>query len=239
VAASVSESHPDNDEDDDNEEGVQEFEVDKTLLCSRSPFFQAAFNGPWQESMTNSVSLPEQSPASFAIYIRWIYRELITVEVTQEQDVDESPELLPLYALAEAIQDQDFADAVVDASIRSYKLHLTWYLCSYSCNIYRVTPTGSPMRSLHVDMLLFGGHDVDIRDEKLPRDFVHDMFERLSSTYLSDTNMRAGFKSKSTFTFHLDACRYHHHTRTGKSCYKTRSLQRFVVVEKPSKKSIE
>jgi len=224
-----SEIQDDSTDASDTEEGIQEFHVDKGILCVRSRFFEAAFNGPWGESITNSVSLPKQSPNSFATYVTWLYREVVTVEVSPHEQGGASPDLLRLYALAEAVQDRNFADAIVDAMFRMKELLGNWYQCTAARRIYSFTPPGSLLRALHVDMMLYGGkaHDINIRHRDLPQEFIHDMFERLSSRYLGTATADTGHKAP-TLKLPLTACFYHYH-RPG-ACYKDKGLSRFVVV---------
>jgi len=233
-AENQSEVHDDSTKAGDTEEGIQEFHIDKSILCARSPFFQAAFNGPWRESITNSVTLPEQSPNSFAAYVSWLYKEVVTVELCAENDEEDSLNLLNLYALAEVIQDRDFADVIVDAMFRMKELlDDQWYEYTTARQIYSFTPPGSLLRALHVDMMLFGGHaaTVNIRHKDLPQDFVHDMSERLSSKYLDTVPSDTGYTLPS-LKLPLKACRYHYHRRTRGQCYKNNGLSPLIVVVK-------
>jgi hypothetical protein len=49
------------------------FTVHEKSICSFSPFFDKAVNGPWRESMTKTVDLPDDEPEIFAELLRWLY----------------------------------------------------------------------------------------------------------------------------------------------------------------------
>lgn len=71
------------------------FTLYKTLLSQRSPFFQAAFNGPQMEAARDfipfeedgkalillqqgnkrSIALPEENPEAFGIFVFWLYKD--------------------------------------------------------------------------------------------------------------------------------------------------------------------
>lgn len=46
----------------------------KKLLCYYSTFFDAAFNGAFQESMSSQLKLPEEEAGVFDIFVHWLYR---------------------------------------------------------------------------------------------------------------------------------------------------------------------
>ncbi|KAL8787312.1 MAG: hypothetical protein Q9213_002303 [Squamulea squamosa] len=52
------------------------FVVHKGLICSKSNFFNAAFNGFFREATTQSVYLREDSPEDFDIIHKWLYTVL-------------------------------------------------------------------------------------------------------------------------------------------------------------------
>ncbi|KAL1642373.1 hypothetical protein SLS58_005447 [Diplodia intermedia] len=57
----------------DDRETACSFAVHRTLICAFSPFFAAACRGPWKENRSGVVALPEQDPATFELYVKWLY----------------------------------------------------------------------------------------------------------------------------------------------------------------------
>jgi len=46
----------------------------KKLLCYYSTFFDAAFNGAFQESISGELKLPEEEARVFDVFVHWLYR---------------------------------------------------------------------------------------------------------------------------------------------------------------------
>jgi len=53
------------------------FTVHADILCNRSPFFQRALNGAFEESKTKVISMPDDDPNSFTEFLNWCYRDHI------------------------------------------------------------------------------------------------------------------------------------------------------------------
>ncbi|TVY45882.1 hypothetical protein LSUB1_G000478 [Lachnellula subtilissima] len=52
------------------------------LFCYYSPFFDAAFNGSFEEGVTQSMDIVDVDPKVFALFLNWLY----TQNVAQDQD---------------------------------------------------------------------------------------------------------------------------------------------------------
>jgi len=196
----------------DAEEPIQEFKVDKSILCARSPFFNAAFNWPWLESTSKTVSLPDHRPSCFAIYVSWLYKEDFNIGVAPGKE--DSSSLLELYFFAEAVQDLDFADVVSDALWKAQISTGQWYGANATRYIYDNTAPSSPLRRMHVDFMLFqkGLHREITRGDP-PKAFLVDAVKRVASTHLCEKEYRFIYPNQSG-EFELDTgCVYHHHMR--------------------------
>lgn len=53
------------------------FQVLKTVICSQSPFFAAAFNGHFLEGQTQEITLDDVEKDIFVLMLKWMYRERI------------------------------------------------------------------------------------------------------------------------------------------------------------------
>lgn len=54
------------------------FQALKTVICSQSPFFAAAFNGDFLEGHSQEITLDDVEKDVFAMMLKWMYREKIT-----------------------------------------------------------------------------------------------------------------------------------------------------------------
>lgn len=60
------------------------FQVHKALVCQSAPFFEKAFNGPFQEGQEGVMHLPEDNTESFSMFVHWLYRSTIPEGNSQE-----------------------------------------------------------------------------------------------------------------------------------------------------------
>ncbi|KAL6251156.1 hypothetical protein RBB50_001364 [Rhinocladiella similis] len=52
----------------------------KALLCACSHFFACAFLGPHKEAHENKMTLPEEEPRLFEIFIEWLYERPLSID---------------------------------------------------------------------------------------------------------------------------------------------------------------
>ncbi|KAL8799083.1 MAG: hypothetical protein Q9223_007688 [Gallowayella weberi] len=78
------------------------FHTHKSLLCHVSPFFDAAFNGPFKES-SGSMKINEDEADTFERFVQWIYRGEVDVTPLNDPLCFESryTQLTALYVLAD------------------------------------------------------------------------------------------------------------------------------------------
>ena len=54
------------------------FDLHKELLCSKSKFFRAAFEGSFREAGEEAMKLPEQNVETFQYFVHWLYSGKLT-----------------------------------------------------------------------------------------------------------------------------------------------------------------
>jgi BTB/POZ domain len=86
-----------------------EYNLHKELLCERSSFFQAAFEGPFQEGQEKVMNLPEDSMASFEILVLYVYGSALAPVAPRKVGA-----YIRLYGLAEKLCMENLANEVVD-----------------------------------------------------------------------------------------------------------------------------
>jgi hypothetical protein len=73
------------------------FHLHKELLCDRSEYFRAVFQGGFAESASNELFLPDDDVAALEIFVNWIYG----AQLRQPTRIEELHTYLALLALSE------------------------------------------------------------------------------------------------------------------------------------------
>jgi len=64
------------------------FTIHKDFLCFYSPFFASAFNGPYKEGKTQTMTLFEIDLESFGMFVYWLYQRKLPTHTVDFEDVD-------------------------------------------------------------------------------------------------------------------------------------------------------
>ncbi|KAM3421105.1 hypothetical protein BST61_g1519 [Cercospora zeina] len=152
---------------DDN---VETFIIHEPLLRERGGFFEAALNKQWKEGRARKIDLPEDQPDTVAAYIEWLYTKRIrphTEKSRQQWEMcdahNEYEHLAQLYIFGEKNQDSEFCNRCIDDTIETTKYEFVdadvdsdfcfYYPGNHTIKmIFQGTHTGSPIRSLCVDI---------------------------------------------------------------------------------------
>ncbi|KAL8781085.1 MAG: hypothetical protein Q9213_006167 [Squamulea squamosa] len=134
------------------------FHVHKDLLCEKSPFFAAAFNGSFQES-SGSIELKEDRVDDIECIIHWLYRRSFTATtILDKVDVDRHYERLTrLYTTADRFDIAKFKNVIMKTlisritdpkrnirdTVSGHTMCPPWPSIAY---VYASTARGSPMR---------------------------------------------------------------------------------------------
>jgi hypothetical protein len=72
-----------NDDEESDNDGTEEykttFPIHKAIVCHYSPFFDATFNGNFEEGTTQEIDLRDTEPAVFSVFVEWFYSQKVTV----------------------------------------------------------------------------------------------------------------------------------------------------------------
>lgn len=91
------------------------FTAHEPVLLASSVYIQRAMSGRWNESITNTIRLPEIEPDIFAIYLYWRYFGVLPVQNTDPEAED--LELAKSYVLGDRIMDTSFQNKVIEAFV--------------------------------------------------------------------------------------------------------------------------
>ncbi|TGO79485.1 hypothetical protein BELL_0031g00200 [Botrytis elliptica] len=94
------------------DEGSGHFQLHKSILCEKVPYFEKMFNGNFEEGTTNSATLPEDDPKAFNILVSWIYSDQVFPVGLRENQ--EKWCVGKLYLLADKLCLPDLMDRILD-----------------------------------------------------------------------------------------------------------------------------
>ena len=117
------------------------------MLCSKSPFFQAALQGEFREGNEQTVELPETSASTFERFMLWIYTSRILNDEEKPATVD-TLALLNLWTFGDFCGARRLQNDTMDCLIEGSRFNPKG---PHPETIYASTQKGSPLRKLAVD----------------------------------------------------------------------------------------
>lgn len=176
------------------------FGVHKGILIRRSAFFRAALTGTFKEATEGTVTLQEDSPKVFEVFVSWLYTGKL------ENTVDEIPtpcsfkRLAELYIFADRYDVPILRNDAIDALVKHSQENLQISTSIFRM-VYDATPPKDPLRRLLVDIMTL---DTDIHEsvvayrESYPAEMLLDMLvvssERIDALLSGSGNGRWPWK---------------------------------------------
>ncbi|PSN62834.1 hypothetical protein BS50DRAFT_130571 [Corynespora cassiicola Philippines] len=156
------------------------FLLHTSLLTSQSPYFRAALSGPFYESTTQSISLPDISLDTFELAVGWLY----TGDVTPVPFKDGKPayySLLHLYIFADRFCFEALRNRVVDLISDLADSTNSVLTPSDTRILYDVLPATAPLRKLVLDLFAFKKTDklLDTHADRWHAGFLRELCVRL------------------------------------------------------------
>lgn len=197
------------------------FSVHEHLICRTSDYFKRAMKAYWETSTSGSVTLKEEDPEVFEVYLHWLYCETLPVQNDSpgQEGNTEYVQLAKAYALGEMLQDVNFKDAVLDAILIKSQSEASdgrnWYPVGPAIRcIYEGTPESSAARRLLVDMYTYHGHGDWLTEwaskDDLPKQFLLD---------LAIAALQKRPRPPESLAHKAGTCEYHEHLPDPNSCY--------------------
>lgn len=153
------------------------FGVHKGILIRSSAFFRAALTGTFKEATEGTVTLQEDSPKVFGVFVSWLYTGKL------ENTVDEIPtpcgsnRLAELYIFADRYDVPILRNDAIDALVKNRQELLHIPTSSFRM-VYDATPPKDPLRRLLVDMVALNTNipkSVVAHRESYPAEMLLDM----------------------------------------------------------------
>ncbi|KAF8859757.1 hypothetical protein BDZ45DRAFT_725098 [Acephala macrosclerotiorum] len=163
-----------------NEDGEYEtFRVHSNYICHYSPFFQAAFNGGFEEADKQELNLEDTNPLAFGVFVTWLYTQNICrdSEDAMKNDITWYSVLIDLWILADTIlvprlQNQTLEDIDKHRAVVKRIPRRLYH------QIYDGTSPGSPLRLYLIDYCINSPREtaeVDSHPTQLLVDIINEM----------------------------------------------------------------
>lgn len=127
----------------------REFSFSKKILCDKIPYFQALFNGPFLEGISQSADFPEDDPTTFGLLLGWVYTGIIETPHPKPQLHEKYAgtfQIMALYALAEKYNITSLQDQAMNYICTSSSKKGTWQYPSAMATAYGWTHERSRLR---------------------------------------------------------------------------------------------
>lgn len=139
-----------------NAEIQQEFFVHKRLLCERSQYFCRMLQGGFREAREGVVSMPEDCPLAFEVFVNWLYAGFVpSLSPKLVRSSSRITLLVKFHVLAEKlILPETVKAAVLDHILYLFKQRERFLLSDLKY-VLRNTLDDCPMRALVKDMFCY------------------------------------------------------------------------------------
>ena len=177
----------------------------KKLLCDTSGFFQAALNGNFKESTSQTIEMAEDDADVFHCFQYWAYTGVIEQEPRNHSDISWHT-LIDLYIFAEVRCIPALQNTAINVLIRKHESSPRAPIEEYRY-IYENTAEKSPLRKFLATWAAHRGSlskDWFLKRTIYPVDFVIDLSLALYDRIQSNTAFFSGDFSRMRSEFHVD-----------------------------------
>jgi hypothetical protein len=186
--------------------GQDTFPIQKTLLCARSEYFNAAFNGSFKEASDKEMDV-DTKPEVFACFVNRVFTGVFEIEKPENND-ESLLKAIEVYVFADKYESTKFRRTVFD-KIANFIIakSISFENCAL---LLESLPEVSSLRKFVLNVL-HQGWQIEKKEnfiaafDFLPKDVVADiMFARVSRRC-------AKCKALSKTSQRVDLCKYHEH----------------------------
>lgn len=204
-------------------ESKEPYKIHLRLLSNRVPYFQNMFSGEFKEARERKAYLPDDTPASFNLFLEWLYggAELRPVmSITDEAPVRA---LIELYCFAEKICQGDLMDCAMSALMITLVTHKRLPKTSSMLQAYNHTTPQSCLRKFIATSFVY----LLYHGENKSKDWN---IEELSDAMAESQDLRVDVLTLTRFTLtnkaipdnpkYLPKCEFHIHEEDATCPYK-------------------
>jgi len=141
----------------------------KQVICARSKFVETACSERWESGRTGTITLEDQDPAIFSIWMSWLWfgsidnaASLIDLNPTdksqkEQPQLDQWEQLAECYVLGDFLQAPEFCNAIMDSMLKNAEYYSREFRKLSGTDrqdieyIWTNTVAGSPLRRLVLD----------------------------------------------------------------------------------------
>ena len=124
----------------------KKFHLHRDLLCERSEFFQASFDGHFKEAEAQELSLPEDSVESFELLVGWLYGASL-MSIPSKDDL---LAYIDLFILAQKLCLEHLQNETMDHILKFYRTSFPHLAADIIRSIYENTSARDPLRRLTI-----------------------------------------------------------------------------------------
>lgn len=208
--------------------------VHKTLICHNSRFFNGALDKKCEEGKTGVINMAEDNPEVFVLYVSWLYGQSLylsggpiysATSTTPMNHWDVYENWTSAFVFGDRILDDDFCDAIVDATLRYAENTTVWPSWQLE-KILKICPVESPPHRLMIDVFVYRANSTWIKMGELsPRRCTADTWMEICRGLLAGRDKFS--KDRTDWPWVKNPCVYHRHAMPGGgSCYRSRSGMR-------------
>ncbi|KAK5125111.1 hypothetical protein LTR85_000786 [Meristemomyces frigidus] len=191
--------------------------IHRSVLCSSGHFFKTRLKPEWSRTDEAHAKLPVQEPDAFNLYVNWLYMRGIPLTAPDKDDDAqhraEWKNLAAAFVVGEAVMDDPFKDAIMDAlcaKARSPKGATLWAVMNAVVQtLYDGAPPSSPARKWLLAVFIHHAPDdaLDPNTGDLPKHFVWDLARAHTDGRkpLSVMELGSGAALKCTYHSHGEA----------------------------------
>ncbi|KAL8822219.1 MAG: hypothetical protein Q9191_007044, partial [Dirinaria sp. TL-2023a] len=128
-----------------------EFGIHKGVLCNASPFFRAALEGGFKETVEQTLELPEAAVDAFKLFQFWLYSRRFEKPSAYADTEETWTSFVQLYIFAEVHGMPELQNDVMDILCALFELGYPFDWSAIT-DVYKDCPSNSPLRRVIVDM---------------------------------------------------------------------------------------
>jgi hypothetical protein len=207
------------------------FVIHKNLLCSKSVYFNNAFNGGFSER-EGKMALKEENPEAFAIFVNWVYKDIIpSINMTSKYQytVDQQmTHLYKVYIFAHFICLNELQNKAMDAIQTSHRLAKSHPTYSDTRMLFEILPLGHPLRNFAVTCAVYRttlDDEADIEEFKVLSEEIPEFYDEYMACLRSNTHYynkeidpRKRTRTEGGSSWKMPACEFHTHLEE-ESCH--------------------